>query len=201
MGQPWAANVVLACCLLLSTAPVLFVLLEHTRCHGQPPDTMRLLPEVISTIKGEWNADIVAQKGGCCVSGLFLEGCRWDPNNGCLEPPRTWELAAELPLIWFRPRPEPYTAGASPMCSWPWTLAQEFARSSGPSTCTRRSSIQSAEAANASCTVPLYRTTQRWSHSTGRGRVLFETELPAHGEPPESLALLGAALLLMPPSR
>jgi dynein heavy chain len=44
-----------------------------------------------------------APKDGAYMSGLFLEGARWDPNNACLAEPLPMELVSPMPIIHFKP--------------------------------------------------------------------------------------------------
>lgn len=43
-------------------------------------------------------------KDGAYISGLFLEGARWNFDKHCLEEPDVMELYCEMPVIHFRPR-------------------------------------------------------------------------------------------------
>jgi len=42
-------------------------------------------------------------KEGAYVHGLYLEGARWDPENGYLTEPQPMELYSEMPVIHFKP--------------------------------------------------------------------------------------------------
>jgi dynein heavy chain len=42
-------------------------------------------------------------KEGAYVRGLFLEGARWDSDNGCLAEPFPMELVSSMPVIHFKP--------------------------------------------------------------------------------------------------
>ncbi|KAF8276972.1 putative dynein heavy chain [Trypanosoma cruzi] len=42
-------------------------------------------------------------KDGAYVSGLFIEGARWDPNKRCLAPQRKKELISEMPVMHIIP--------------------------------------------------------------------------------------------------
>merc|ERR1712146_74321 len=61
---------------------------------------------------GSWEFPIVNQdansisqyaKEGSYVKGLFLEGARWDVDNGFLSEPQPMELFSSMPVIHFRP--------------------------------------------------------------------------------------------------
>ncbi|KAL8275068.1 hypothetical protein Esti_000947 [Eimeria stiedai] len=41
---------------------------------------------------------------GCLVYGIFLEGCRWDPEKRTLAPSRPKVLFEKLPVLWFLPQ-------------------------------------------------------------------------------------------------
>jgi hypothetical protein len=45
-----------------------------------------------------------APKEGAYITGLFLEGARWDGENGCLREPEPMQLFASMPVVHFRPR-------------------------------------------------------------------------------------------------
>ncbi|KAL3266453.1 hypothetical protein HHI36_010625 [Cryptolaemus montrouzieri] len=40
---------------------------------------------------------------GCCILGLFLEGCRWNAQAGQLDESHPKELYTEMPVIWLIP--------------------------------------------------------------------------------------------------
>lgn len=42
-------------------------------------------------------------KEGAYLSGFFLEGARWDADNGCLGEPLPMELTSSMPIIHFKP--------------------------------------------------------------------------------------------------
>lgn len=42
---------------------------------------------------------------GCFIHGLFLEGARWDPEEGLLAESRPKELYTEMGVIWMVPVP------------------------------------------------------------------------------------------------
>ncbi|VDO01556.1 unnamed protein product, partial [Rodentolepis nana] len=44
-----------------------------------------------------------APKDGCYIHGLYLEGCRWNPDEMCLMESRPKELYIEMPIIWLIP--------------------------------------------------------------------------------------------------
>lgn len=41
---------------------------------------------------------------GAFIHGLYLEGGKWDEDNGCLCEPEVMELYVTMPIIWFKPR-------------------------------------------------------------------------------------------------
>lgn len=43
-------------------------------------------------------------KEGAYVSGLFLEGAKWDADGSCLSEPEPMQLFAPMPVIHFKPR-------------------------------------------------------------------------------------------------
>ena len=43
-------------------------------------------------------------KEGAFVSGLFLEGARWDGENACLAEPEPMQLFSPMPAVHFKPR-------------------------------------------------------------------------------------------------
>jgi len=42
-------------------------------------------------------------KEGAFVKGLFLDGARWDQDQGALSEPLPGELTASMPIVWFKP--------------------------------------------------------------------------------------------------
>ena len=42
-------------------------------------------------------------EGGAYMSGLFLEGAKWDYSKGCLGEPAPMELHSAMPVIYFKP--------------------------------------------------------------------------------------------------
>jgi len=62
-------------------------------------------------------------KEGVYISGLYLEGARWDETNGCLAEPYPLELYSPLPIILFKPIPHRKTTGKGlhpcPLYSYP----------------------------------------------------------------------------------
>lgn len=43
-------------------------------------------------------------KDGAYISGLFLEGAKWNFDKHCLEEPDIMELQCDMPVVYFRPR-------------------------------------------------------------------------------------------------
>eukprot|EP01002_Notosolenus_urceolatus_P015217 NODE_753_length_1810_cov_24.956843_g613_i0.p1 GENE.NODE_753_length_1810_cov_24.956843_g613_i0~~NODE_753_length_1810_cov_24.956843_g613_i0.p1 ORF type:complete len:547 (-),score=214.31 NODE_753_length_1810_cov_24.956843_g613_i0:169-1809(-) len=65
-------------------------------------DQMVLTTEVLKKTSDQIES---AAREGAYVSGLFLEGARWDSNNGCLEDPKMKELYPQMPVILIRGLP------------------------------------------------------------------------------------------------
>ncbi|XP_060531534.1 dynein axonemal heavy chain 1-like [Cylas formicarius] len=42
-------------------------------------------------------------KDGCCISGLFLEGARWNASKQILDESNPKDLYTEMPVIWLKP--------------------------------------------------------------------------------------------------
>jgi dynein heavy chain len=42
-------------------------------------------------------------RDGCYVKGLYMEGARWDVENGCIGEAGTMELYSAMPLVHFKP--------------------------------------------------------------------------------------------------
>jgi len=42
-------------------------------------------------------------KDGCFISGLFLEGAKWNPEKLALCEPEVMELACPMPILHFKP--------------------------------------------------------------------------------------------------
>ncbi len=43
------------------------------------------------------------EEGGAYISGMYLEGARWDYLRGCLVEPNPMELYAPMPVVYFKP--------------------------------------------------------------------------------------------------
>jgi dynein heavy chain len=56
-----------------------------------------------SSMGSEENSINMAPKEGAYVKGMFLEGARWDHENGCLAEPEPMELFCLMPIIHFKP--------------------------------------------------------------------------------------------------
>lgn len=53
-----------------------------------------------------------APEDGTYVTGMYIEGCRWDADRGCLEESEPKILYVKCPMIWFRPcKPEDFLKG------------------------------------------------------------------------------------------
>ena len=56
------------------------------------------------TVMSTQEAAVVSRpREGAYVKGLYLEGARWDVENGCLGEPNAMELYSTLPLVHFKP--------------------------------------------------------------------------------------------------
>ncbi len=40
---------------------------------------------------------------GCYITGLWLEGARWDTVNACLSESKAGVLFSKMPVVWVRP--------------------------------------------------------------------------------------------------
>lgn len=45
-------------------------------------------------------------KDGACISGLFIEGAKWNTEKLCLMEPEVMELTCPMPVIHFKPIPK-----------------------------------------------------------------------------------------------
>jgi dynein axonemal heavy chain len=71
--------------------------------HETPLDRMTLITEVTKKRNAE---DItVAPREGVYVSGVYLEGARWDVNKGVLAESALKELCPEMPVLYLKPAP------------------------------------------------------------------------------------------------
>lgn len=50
----------------------------------------------------DFNPTEGAEDGAYCY-GLFIEGCRWDSDQGCLEESQAKVLYTKMPQIWLKP--------------------------------------------------------------------------------------------------
>ena len=77
------------------------VLQTHARTHGMPVDTLSFSHSVLSLSPQEISS---SPEEGVYVSGLFLNGARWDAEAACLAESRSREMFAEMPPIHFFPQ-------------------------------------------------------------------------------------------------
>lgn len=47
-------------------------------------------------------------ENGCYISGLFLEGCRWDPVTMMLGESKAKELYTDMAVMWLVPEANRY---------------------------------------------------------------------------------------------
>lgn len=77
------------------------LLQASARKNGLAIDTLEFDFPVLTESAGEIREP---PKEGAYVSGLFLEGARWDGDGGALAEPEPMQLYAPMPIIHFRPR-------------------------------------------------------------------------------------------------
>ncbi|GBF88264.1 dynein heavy chain axonemal protein, partial [Raphidocelis subcapitata] len=98
------------------------VLQAHARKYAIPIDTLGFGFEVQQQAAAE---DVPAPPpDGAFVSGLWLEGARWDPSARCLAEPEPGAMLAPLPVVHFRPQRE----GAAPEGRYACPLYKTSAR-------------------------------------------------------------------------
>mmetsp|Transcript_50595 Transcript_50595/g.45372 ORF Transcript_50595/g.45372 Transcript_50595/m.45372 type:complete len:140 (+) Transcript_50595:632-1051(+) len=61
--------------------------------------SMLLKKQNLNYVKKEPNGP----EDGCYIKGLFLEGCRWNWDEWCLDDSKPKELFVEMPIIWLKP--------------------------------------------------------------------------------------------------
>ncbi|VUZ49159.1 unnamed protein product, partial [Hymenolepis diminuta] len=73
---------------------------NFARKYSVPVDTVSFNFKVMKEGFGELRQ---VPKDGCYIHGLFLEGCRWNPDDMCLTESRPKELYTQMPIIWLIP--------------------------------------------------------------------------------------------------
>ena len=74
---------------------------QYSRTHSASIDTVTMEFEFLNV----YDDNEVSSKPpyGCYVSGMFLEGARWDSGNGCLAESKSGVLFSRVPIVWFKP--------------------------------------------------------------------------------------------------
>jgi len=77
---------------------------NFARKHVKPIDTVSFTFEVMRESEAQIKQNYPrGPEDGCFIKGLYLEGCRWNWSEWCLDESKPKELFVEMPIIWLRP--------------------------------------------------------------------------------------------------
>lgn len=71
---------------------------NYARKYGIPIDTMDFDYEIVND-----HENAVAPDDGIHVMGMYMEGCRWDKDNGVVGESLPKILFGDCPMIWIKP--------------------------------------------------------------------------------------------------
>lgn len=90
------------------------VLQNHSRKYKIPIDTLRFMFEVKDIFKPEHV--LAAPNDGVLISGLYMDGARWDPRTRSVADSNLGELFCNVPIIHFIPSTETKAKGQNYEC-------------------------------------------------------------------------------------